>query len=286
MVKIGFVDFWGYNENPIDWFEMDYYFLKAFRDFGVEYKLVDPSTEEADILFKSVFPSNKNIKGRPVVIGFTGEPVFDSRGVDYSLTFEDDSDTNLYYPLWQLNYDRYANNFKPQDASKKDLFCSFIQRANVEKRTNIYLYISTYYKPIISCGTLFNTSGFSIKDFKKDYSFLQELHKRVKFNLCFENTSSCGNTSYISEKIINSYAYGTVPIYWGAENITKWFNPDSFINCNGLSDEEILDKIIEIDNNDELYKSMLYAKPFKEDIDWKEYSYERLINFLKNKNVI
>ena len=31
---------------------------------------------------------------------------------------------------------------------------------------------------------------------------------------------------------------------------------------------------------------MLYAKPFKDDINWKEYSYERLIKFLKDKNVI
>lgn len=285
MVKIGFIDFWSYNENPTDWFEIDYYFLKAFRNYGVEYKLVDPSTEEADIVFKSVFKSNKVIKGKPIIIGYTGEPIFGIE-TDYSLTFEDDSQTNLYYPLWQLNYDRYLNNFKPQNFEDKDLFCSFIQRASVERRNKAYLYISCYYKPIISCGSLYSTSGYSIRDFKKHYALLQELHKRVKFNLCFENTSSSGKTSYISEKIINSYAYGTVPIYWGAENITKWFNPDSFINCNGLTDEEIVEKIREVDNNDELYKSMLYAKPFKDDINWKEYSYERLIKFLKDKNVI
>lgn len=287
MLKIGFSDFWGYKDSPVDWFEIDDFILRAFREYGIDYLLVDPCDEEADIVFKSVFPDNKKIIGNPVIIGYTGEPIYTVQDAKYSLTFDDDSDTNLYYPSWQTQSRRYYENPIVKNADEKSLFCSFGQGVNVPKRTEVYLYLCENYKPIISYGTIYNTAGYVLRNYKCNLKLYQEVHKNVKFNLCFENTYTSGKNSFITEKLINAYAYGTVPIYWGAENVTRWFNPDSFINCNGLSNEEILEKVKEVDNNDELYKSMLYANPFKEnDINWKEYSYERLINFLKSKNLI
>ena len=81
-----------------------------------------------------------------------------------------------------------------------------------------------------------------------------KFHLPYKFNLCFENTTSSGNLSYITEKISNAYWYNTVPIYAGSENVTKWFNPKSFINCNGLSIEEIC-------NNKRDYSRWVKSKP-------------------------
>lgn len=286
MVKIGFSDFWGYKNNPVNWYEIDDYFLKAFRIYGIDYKIIDPTENEADIVIKSVFTKNEKLKGNPVIIGYSGEPFYNVEGAKYGLNFEDDSDTNLYYPLWQINSSLIYDNPIEKNADKKDLFCSFICSVNTPKREEVYVHVSSNYKPIIASGRIFTTSGYFLPPFYGNFKFAQKLHERVKFNMCFENKETHGTTSYISEKIINAYALGTVPIYCGAENVTRWFNPDSFINCNGLTKEEILDKIIEVDSNDNLYRDMLYANPFKENINWKEYTYARLISFLKSKNLV
>ena len=41
MIKIGFTDFWPYKENTTDWFEIDDFILRGFREYGVDYLLVD-----------------------------------------------------------------------------------------------------------------------------------------------------------------------------------------------------------------------------------------------------
>lgn len=286
MVKIGFFDFWGYKDSPVDWFEIDDFILRAFREYGINYLLVDPSDEECDIVFKSVFKCGKQIKGNPIIIGYTGEPIYNIQDADLSLTFDDDSETNLYYPTWQTQSRRYYENTVVKNADEKTLFCSFAQGVEVKKRTETYLYLCENYKHIISYGSIYCTAGYQLKNYKKNFKLFQDAHRKVKFNMCFENTETHGTKSFITERIIHAYAFGTVPIYCGAENVVRWFNPYSFINCNGLTNEEILEKIAEVDNNDNLYRDMLYAKPFNEDINWKEYSYARLISFLKSKNII
>lgn len=48
-----------------------------------------------------------------------------------------------------------------------------------------------------------------------------------KFCLCFENSAVTG---YISEKIIECFKVGVVPVYWGAPNISDYINPKCFID--------------------------------------------------------
>lgn len=280
MLKIGFHDF----NASFDWITIDYYFLKAFRDCEIEYKLVDPILDCADIVFKGDLNSNKNICGNPFVIGYTDLPEYNVKNTNVSLSFYNDNENNLYYPVWQIESGKKKSFPRMKDHTKKDLFCSFVENEDSKKRDETYLYICTNYKSIISCGEKWSNAGYVVDDFRcKD---IIDWHERVKFNLCFEPVQTSGDLSYISQRIINAYDYGVVPIYWGCENITKWFNPESFINCNGLSNEEILNKIIEINNNEELYSHMLYSRPFNIIVDWKQYSEEKLIRFLKSKNVI
>ena len=66
------------------------------------------------------------------------------------------------------------------------------------------------------------------------------------------------------------------------KNIEKYFNKNAFINCNGLSFDEILEKIKEIDNDDEKYYNMLNSHPFLENINFVEYYNNRYVKFLKN----
>lgn len=291
MVKLGFASFWGDGVHNINLFEIDNYFLKAFRKYGIEYSIVNPFDVECDVLFFSCFMDDvlDYIVGNPCRILYDGEDFikrYENR-YDYSLSFMEDSENNLYFPLWQINYDRLRDN--PIDKSKltnKTLFCTRLVRACYEYRENIYQYITNNYRRILSCGSLDNNVGGCLPSYFEGFKILQHFHEPIKFNMCFENHKTEGNDMYITEKIIHAYTFGTVPIYCGSEGITKYFNEDSFINCNGLTNEEIVEKIREIDCDDEKYYNMLNACPFKQNIDWKEYSYDRLIDFLRRKNII
>ena len=78
--------------------------------------------------------------------------------------------------------------------------------------------------------------------------------------------------------------FRTVPIYWGSNDINEFFNKEAFINCNGLTQEEILNKIVEVDTNNDIYEYMINQYPFKyKSINYREYFFERIMNFIESK---
>lgn len=68
---------------------------------------------------------------------------------------------------------------------------------------------------------------------------------------------------YCTEKIIDAFRTRTIPIYYGDKNIEKEFNKDAFINCSNKKDiDKVIEKIKEIDNDEELYLKMINEKIF------------------------
>lgn len=77
--------------------------------------------------------------------------------------------------------------------------------------------------------------------------------KHYRYSIVVENTWD----SIISEKIVDCFLTGTVPIYWGErESIAKFFNPSGVLFFNDLAS---LEKILQdIEKNDvKLYERML-----------------------------
>lgn len=65
-----------------------------------------------------------------------------------------------------------------------------------------------------------------------------ETFSHYKFSLCYEN--AYGLNGYVTEKIFDCFNAGIVPIYWGAENITKYVDKEAFIDRRKFkSDEEL-----------------------------------------------
>lgn len=83
----------------------------------------------------------------------------------------------------------------------------------------------------------------------------RDIIKNYKFCFSFENTTTKdGYMGYTSEKITDPMVANTLPLYWGNVLIDQEFNTKSFINWYDYkNDEEMIDRIIEIDNNDDLY---------------------------------
>lgn len=70
-----------------------------------------------------------------------------------------------------------------------------------------------------------------------------------KFSLCYENLKN--ENGYITEKIFDCFMCGTVPIYWGANNIEKYVDKEAFIDKRLFkTDEEIANHIINMRENE------------------------------------
>lgn len=62
--------------------------------------------------------------------------------------------------------------------------------------------------------------------------------KNYKFCICYENTQ--GHKGYITEKIFDCFAAGSVPVYWGASNVEEYIPAEAFIDRRRFKDNEEL----------------------------------------------
>jgi hypothetical protein len=64
---------------------------------------------------------------------------------------------------------------------------------------------------------------------------LIEHYAKYKFALVFEN---CQEDGYITEKITRAFEAGSIPVYFGASDVTEFFNPKAFLLVRGPDDVE------------------------------------------------
>lgn len=99
--------------------------------------------------------------------------------------------------------------------------------------------------------------------------------KNYKFYLCYENTVNIPD--YISEKIFDCFQAGTVPIYWGASNITDYIPKNCFIDRRDFVSMDVLYHYIKQMNHQEYDSYIQNIKKFLASDAIKEFSYDRFI---------
>lgn len=200
---------------------------------------------------------------------------------DYAIGFHYLSFEDRYFrcPIYFL-YDKYINVLKiaeKKHADKENLkirnkFCNMVVSNGLTGMRNDFFHTLSKYKKVDSGGKILNNVGGPVKsklDFQKQY----------KFSLAFENSKSNG---YTTEKIIDAFASGGIPIYWGDPLITNCFNPKSFINANDFNNmEDLVNFIKKVDNDDELYIQYIKEPCFKNKNYIKD-KYNDFDNFLLN----
>ena len=128
------------------------------------------------------------------------------------------------------------------------------------------------YKKVDMGGKYKNNVG----EIKNKIKFLSS----YKFSISMENTEGEG---YLSEKIIDSFLSGTIPIYYGDYMIDEFINPDTYILIRGEKDIKNKIKFIkEIDNNDELYKKIIRKKVLLSNNNKENKIKKELIEFFEN----
>jgi alpha(1,3/1,4) fucosyltransferase len=80
----------------------------------------------------------------------------------------------------------------------------------------------------------------------------REVMSRTKFSYCYENVRDLSN--YITEKIFDAFLSGSVPIYWGADNVTAHIPANCFIDRRNFTDMDTLHNyLVSIDQEQYLH---------------------------------
>ena len=130
----------------------------------------------------------------------------------------------------------------------------------IDDNENVDLNNEDVVRVATTMGMFYNNTGFKIPGRGDTIEKIQFLD-RFKFTIAFENESASG---YQTEKILHPMMVNSVPVYWGNPTPETDFNMDSFICANGLTDEEVCDRIRQVDEDDELYNHMKSQPWFKD----------------------
>lgn len=213
----------------------------------------------------SLFPFNKSdVNKDSLSAQFSGEEYHNPiENYDISLIMEKEDITKGVICMPLIIICIYENNYlhllsKPRRLlSDNKMFCTFVVANPLSQPRTIFCKKLSEYKTVSCCGPHLNNTGILAPREQDMYLvFLQQF----KFMICFENTSS---PYYLSEKILNAWLGGTIPIYWGSSKCQEWLNPKAFLYLENDSEEamnKLIKQVIELDNDNERYIAM-YNQP-------------------------
>ena len=212
-----------------------------------------------DYLFYNIFGVNhlKSKYNNSIKIAvFTENKIPDFEEADYAIGQAHINYLDRYFKfpifLWRIkNLKKIRDKIIKNPIRTK--FCAAVISNNFSTdgfRLNFIKELNKY-KRIDMGGNYNNNVGGRIKNKIK---FLSS----YKFSIAMENSECDG---YISEKIVDSFLSGTIPIYYGNYMSDEYINPKSYIL---IRDENDMYKKIEyikmIDNDDEIYKKIIKEK--------------------------
>jgi hypothetical protein len=271
LLKVSFKDFWaGFNPH-------DNLLLKLTEQaYGGKVEVVDPRSKNIDLEFRSVFTfgnklekmisyglgqisSNawndyvdrshhgfsRNSKGyTKTTVWYTGENIRAPRGIfDLTLSYDptDISESNVYFPVWFFSIDwfRTGSNTKQSSYDIND----FLVSRNLEPREKIACAFSSSREPsrlalydAVECEMRLDKFGSAWGNRIADKNLLA---KNYGLQVCPENDLYPG---YVTEKLFEAYASGTIPIWRGLDR-DGIFNKKAFIDCTDLSYSELIERI-------------------------------------------
>jgi len=263
--KIKFIDWWQFDtteiyNNTVAYFEA---FFKGCENTFDVIELYSVLSSE-----KALPPKSSNNILR---VQYSGESHFrDPSMFDINSIPGEHPQGYNFVPIPYLHIDMYMQKVNTADllvkrthtnANRK--FCLFsVSNPNGQERIHFFNEL-TKYKKVDSCGKVLNNMGLKCPG----NSYTAEYHdfiKQYKFMICFENSSV---KNYLTEKVLNAYKGGTIPIYWGCPNIDEFVNLDAILYLKpGYSQEDVtalIDEIKRLDADDALYKKKYESIFFK-----------------------
>jgi hypothetical protein len=264
------------------------FFEELLKKTKISKFIITDNINEANVLFESLFAQSLvNFKNWTYKIHYSGESRTNNKN-NYDVVLFSEQDNNNVIDLPLFVYYIYNNNFLDYLINPKESiiipkrFCCFIvSNPNCQIRNNMFDKLNSY-KKVDSYGRFKNNMNINLSLNYWTPEFRNFISK-YKFIICFEN-SKMG--TYSTEKIINPLLSNIVPIYWSSAHIKNIFNTESILFLENESEDAyniLINKIIELDNNDDLYLKYVNNKKLNMDYWNNHYDVDILAKKINDK---
>ena len=249
-VRLGFCDL------APDWDPNDNYFTRVLRDGGWQVEVVTTPAAQPEYVICCGF-GKSYLDYSCARIQYSGEDSWPDLNVfDYAIGFPllEYGDRYLRLPLYAMRESwapALAKHTLPDsEFLGRKKFCNFVVSNDYSAERNAFFEAFSARRQIDSGGGYRNNIGGPVKDklaFQRQY----------KFSIAFENSRDPG---YVTEKIVDAFAAGTVPIYWGDPLVKQEFNPKSFLCADDYpSHAALIDAVEALDKDDAAYLELCRA---------------------------
>ena len=196
---------------------------------------------------------------------------------DIYMTYRLDSDIPTLYPNWKQYGDFMNPPLPTQVKSSHSALAAYIASNPVPHRDEYAQELFEYIQ-VDSLGKCLNNK--TVPDFitgdniwaRGGFHSILDILPHYKFYLAFENSIT---TDYVTERVFHALVAGSVPIYYGADNVKEFLPADNAaINiADFASPKELAEYLLYLDQNDEAYEQHLawktqgYSDSFKKLLD-------------------
>ena len=203
---------------------------------------------EAEYVIGDLFDDSL-LRFKGVKILYTGENhAADLNTFDYCLTHEYREDDRCHrLPYWHTyllhrereELRRYLLGERPmvtpdELAEKQTEFCSFVCRNAKGKERNSLVRNLNKIRKVNCAGPFMNNVGGILPP---GFEAKREYQRKHCFSMAYEN--ECG-PGYQTEKIVDAFISGSIPIYWGNVDVAKEFNPETFVHARDFRNQKEL----------------------------------------------
>ena len=234
---------------------------RIWKALAARYRLeLSEDLAKADLLVFGDFSNDHwAYSGKKVYL--TGEnmlPDFDQCDLAFTPAETPDEPRAVRLPLYAQVLDDAAELIRPEgyDATPhlgRPGFCSFVVSNGLCRTRNRIFKAIHRRRPVASGGRHFNNTGGPVPD---KMGFL----RGFRFNIACENSRSPG---YITEKLIDPILAGSVPVYWGAPDVLRDFDPRCMINASDYATlDELADAVLRVDADPAARRRILESPVF------------------------
>ena len=246
--------------NGVKWGKtvIDFLLKKAFPETEIKYEM----SKDCDVIVLSHFTKYEalwNKEGKKYIY-WSGESYKVSRhskatdSLDLLTTCQTKKDVSetepkeLYIPYTLYSPYLYKERKYRNDINERPHLVAYCSSNRASIRENLY---NTFVDKVGEKADLCHALGRCHGKYKSTQKHLKgqwadeslvDAYKDYKFVFALENKQVDG---YVTEKMLNAFYSGAIPIYWGSSNINDLFNKKAFINVSDYKNvEECVDFII------------------------------------------
>jgi hypothetical protein len=237
--------------------------------------VITNNSDEADLYFTNQWKSNhKNVNINKKIMYWSGES-YPNKIIMNNLpylelnSFVSNSNTSCLFPYIVVS--KYWNKDIRMFNNEKSKFLAFCVSnnnayANCDNRVNIFNKFCEAFpdEKIEALGSVYGNYKEKHRKIEGNHLTINtiEEYSKFKFILAIENNIKVG---YVTEKIMNAFTSGSVPIYQGcSKTVAKQFNKNCYIDINDFSSvDECINYVKNI--TDEKYKEMVSSHIYNTD---------------------